>query len=312
MASSVEKIKRGIAGYARGEGLAPRPPQRDIYTDIPVGDIDPDSEQPRVDLGDLEELKSSIRQFGLIQPIIVRPVEETRRFVLVVGERRYTATRELGLPTIKAIVRTIDEHERLYLQVIENVQRKDLNALEEAESYQRLMSEFDLTQEEVAAKVGKSQPAVSQTLRVLDLPEAIRAEYKTSYTVPKSLLLEVVRQASGKEQWALWERVKTGEVSVFQARRLRKVSADGPVEDAPPSPPQQKPTQFRFAAKDKTVSGVVTFQSGGADTKDLIQVLQTWVRDLKKGLAAGEQDDHPDGERQQTQNTEQVVKGSER
>jgi len=312
MASSVEKIKSGIAGYARGEGLAPRLPQRDIYTDIPVADIDPDPEQPRIDLGDLEELKSSIRQFGLIQPIIVRPVEETRRFVLVVGERRYTATRELGLPTIKAIVRTIDEHERLYLQVIENVQRKDLNALEEAESYQRLMSEFDLTQEEVAAKVGKSQPAVSQTLRVLDLPVAIRAEYKTSYIVPKSLLLEVVRQASGKEQWALWDRVKTGEVSVFQARRLRKVSADGPVEDAPPSPPQQKPTQFRFTAKDKTVSGVVTFQSGGADMKDLIQVLQTWVRDLKKEFAAGEQDGHPDGEQPQTQSAEQVVKGSER
>ena len=110
MAGPVEQIKRGIQGYARGEGVSPRAPQqqRDTYTDIPLAEIDPDPQQPRVDLGNLDELKSSIDQFGLIQPIIVRPVEETRRFMLVAGERRYTAAKELGLSTIKAIVRSVD------------------------------------------------------------------------------------------------------------------------------------------------------------------------------------------------------------
>ncbi len=298
MAGQLEEVARGIQAFARGEEQAPaaRRPVMDTYTEVKLEDIDPDPDQPRKDLGDLEELKASISQVGVIQPIIISPVEETRRFRLLAGERRFAAAKALGMRTIKAIVRSIEEQERLYVQVIENIQRKDLNALEEAESYRRLMEEFGLRQEEVAEKVGKSQPAISQTLRVLDLPEEIKAEYKHAYTVPKTLLLEVVRQPSPERQRALWERVKTGELSIVQARRERKGKTQGQ-EEAPRSP-----TRFSFATKDNSVFGAITFRDGSADKRELLRVLQAWAHEVGREITAEQQEEAPaPGDRMETE-----------
>jgi len=136
---------------------------------ISVGSIVPSPLQPRKDFerDALQELIDSIRQHGIIQPLIVR--QAGARFELIAGERRWRAAQELGLPTVPAIVRTASDLQVLELSLIENLQRADLNPIEEAQGYARLANEFGMRQEDIAVKVGRSRAAVANALRLLDL-----------------------------------------------------------------------------------------------------------------------------------------------
>lgn len=137
--------------------------------------IDPNPHQPRQHFGhaELEELIASIKAHGILQPLIVSP-GANGRYVLVVGERRLRAAEIAGLASVPALVRTATDQERLELALVENIQRQDLNPLEEAAGYQRLHDEFGLTQDEVAKRVGKSRAQVANTMRLLGLPRAIQ------------------------------------------------------------------------------------------------------------------------------------------
>ena len=141
---------------------------------LPIHAIDPNREQPRrsFDEDALNELAQSIRAVGVIQPIIVAPNGE--RFTIIAGERRYRASRLAGLEEIPAIVRDWDEQTRLEAALIENLQRDDLNPIEEAMGVRRLMDEAGLTQEKAAERLGKSRPAVANLLRLLTLPDVVR------------------------------------------------------------------------------------------------------------------------------------------
>jgi ParB family transcriptional regulator, chromosome partitioning protein len=142
--------------------------------EISVGKIKSNPWQPRTnfDKEKLQELVDSIREHGIIQPLIVTKVNTG--YQLVAGERRLKAARILGMFRVPVIVRDIDDMKKLELAVIENVQRSDLNILEESEAYNRLMEEFSLTQEEVAKKVGKSRSTIANILRLRDLPASIK------------------------------------------------------------------------------------------------------------------------------------------
>jgi ParB family chromosome partitioning protein len=130
--------------------------------------------QPRKRFADheLEELVESIRQYGIIQPLIV--TERNGDFELIAGERRLRSAKALNLPTVPVIVREADEQEKLELALIENIQREDLNPVETALAFRKLIDEFNLSQEELAVRVSKSRPAVTNTLRLLNLPEEIQ------------------------------------------------------------------------------------------------------------------------------------------
>jgi ParB family chromosome partitioning protein len=136
---------------------------------ISLANIVPSTFQPRKDFGReaLQELIDSIRQHGIIQPLIVR--QAGTRFELIAGERRWRAAQEVGLASVPAIVRTANDLEVLELSLIENLQRADLNPIEEAQGYARLVNEFGMRQEDVALKVGRSRAAVANALRLLDL-----------------------------------------------------------------------------------------------------------------------------------------------
>ncbi len=142
--------------------------------DIPVGDIDPNLSQPRKKFDDdaLLALSDSIRHSGVISPILV--AKDGARYTLIAGERRWRASRLAGLDTIPAIVRDWDEVKRQEAALIENIQREDLNAIEEARGISRLMEECALTQEAVAERLGRSRPAVANLLRLLNLPKRIQ------------------------------------------------------------------------------------------------------------------------------------------
>ena len=160
--------------------------------EVPVETIAPNPHQPRsyFDEEALATLTASVAELGVLQPVLVREVEEDR-FELIAGERRWRAAKRAGLPTIPVVVRSVDEVLSLEQALVENLHREDLNPLEEAAAYQQLMEDFDLTQEQVAQKVGKSRSAVANTLRLFQLPPSIQrlvAENQLSAGHAKALL----------------------------------------------------------------------------------------------------------------------------
>ncbi len=142
-------------------------------------DIAPNSQQPRKEFRaeELDELVASIREIGLLQPIVVRPIPgatEAPRFELIMGERRLRATKQLGLATIPAVIKNTADEDMLRDALLENLHRANLNALEEASAYQQLLADFGITQDELANRIGRSRPQITNTLRLLKLPASIQ------------------------------------------------------------------------------------------------------------------------------------------
>lgn len=144
--------------------------------EIPVGSIIPNPHQPRVhfDEESLSELAASVREIGVLQPILVRPLDNGQ-YELVAGERRWRAARRAGLAVVPAVIRTTDDLGSVERALVENLHRQDLTPLEEASAYQQLVEDFSMTHEQVASRVGKSRSAVTNTLRLLSLPAAIQS-----------------------------------------------------------------------------------------------------------------------------------------
>lgn len=155
---------------------------------IPIDQIRPNPHQPRKDFSQegLEELAESIREHGIIQPLIVTKVGSI--YQIITGERRWRAAKIIMFKTIPAIVRNVERHKYLELALIENIQRKNLNAIEEAFAYKRLIDEFNITQDELARRVGKSRPVITNAIRLLSLPQEIQKaviEEKISFTTAR-------------------------------------------------------------------------------------------------------------------------------
>ena len=154
---------------------APAPaPSRTPFT-LPIAHLRPGPFQPRTMFEDIDSLIDSIRQFGLLQPILVRPVQgDPNAYEIIAGERRWRAAQQAQLHDVPVVVRPFDNLEALQIALIENLQRTDLTAIDEARGYERLRAEFNQTQEDIAEKVGKSRPHVANTLRLLDLPHDVQ------------------------------------------------------------------------------------------------------------------------------------------
>jgi ParB family chromosome partitioning protein len=167
------------SGLGRGLGaLIPTEVVTDRTSDlaeIAVSSIDPNPAQPRGHFDEelLAALAASIRELGILQPVLVRPVDGGR-YQLIAGERRWRAAKRVGLQTVPALIRTVADQSSLEQALVENLHRQDLNPLEEAAAYQQLVEGFGLTHDEVAARVGKSRAAVSNTLRLFQLPPSIQ------------------------------------------------------------------------------------------------------------------------------------------
>jgi len=212
-------------------------------TEVPLSAIVPNPDQPRRDMDrdSIEELAASIREHGVLQPVIVQPLPDGR-YQLVAGERRWRAARVARLASVPAIVRQVTEEERLELALVENVQREDINAVDEAMAYRALMERFGMTQEEVARRVGKSRTAVANTLRLLTLEEAIldglrqgkisEGHARALLMAPASARGEIYRRAV-RAGWSVREVERAARAAV---REEAQPSADVSRETLPADP----------------------------------------------------------------------------
>lgn len=165
-------LKRGL-GRGLGALIGDDPAERGAVKEIEISLIRPNPDQPRknFDREKLEELAGSIREHGVVQPVVVR--RQGEHYELVAGERRWRAASLAGLKTVPAVVKDLTEAQTMEIALIENLQREDLNPVEEAEAYRRLIQEFGLTQEDLARRLGKSRPQISNTLRLLGLSRPV-------------------------------------------------------------------------------------------------------------------------------------------
>jgi len=214
-----------VAKKALGRGLESLIPRkvleerRGVAQQIPLGKIKPNPFQPRRTFRseELQDLVSSIQERGVLQPILVR--KKADHWELIAGERRFRACQRLGLLTIPAMEMTVADVESLELALVENLQRSDLDIMEEAEGYRRLKEEFGLTQEQVAQKVGKDRATVANTLRLLSLPSEVRA-LVSSGRLSAGHARAIAALDSPAEQKRMADKIAAMELSVRDAERL--------------------------------------------------------------------------------------------
>jgi ParB family chromosome partitioning protein len=236
------------SGLGRGLGaLIPDDAQEELgasFQELPLDSIVPNPFQPREEFDEagIASLADSIEQVGVLQPVLVRPDGEGA-YQLIAGERRWRASRQAGLTMIPAIVREIRDVSALEQAVVENLHRQDLNALEEAAAYQQLIDDFGFTQEQLAQRVGKSRPSVTNTLRLLNLPPAIQGlliDGRLAAAHARALLSVEDRA----EQQRLAETAVEEGWSVRQVEAAVKAGAPAPPKaeaDTPPEPGTTRP-----------------------------------------------------------------------
>jgi ParB family chromosome partitioning protein len=219
-------LGRGLGALIPPGAAEHKTPNGVGYREIPVASIQPNPYQPRdaFDEETIGALADSIREVGLLQPVLVRPAGDG--FELIAGERRWRAARRVGLQSIPALVRETDDNAALEQALVENLQREELNPIEEAAAYQQLIEDFHLTHEQVAARVGKSRAAISNTLRLMQLPPSIQRSVRE-----RQLTMGHARALLGTPdrafQEALAKRIVKDDLSVRQVEDAVRARNDG-------------------------------------------------------------------------------------
>ncbi len=201
-------------------------------TSVPVEAIRPNSRQPRraFDEESLAELAGSVREFGVIQPLVVRPLSEGE-YELIAGERRLRAAKLAGLDEVPVTIRPAGAQASLEIAIIENVQREDISPMDRARAYKRLIEEFGLVQEDVAERVGKSRASVANTVRLLRLPEPVQEALETG-AISEGHARAIMMAEGEAAQAALFRRIVKEGLSVRQAEALARRAAKAPEPEA--------------------------------------------------------------------------------
>jgi ParB family transcriptional regulator, chromosome partitioning protein len=227
--------RRGGLGRGLAALIPPGEQQNATLVELPVDAVSPNARQPRevFDEEELEGLATSIRDMGLLQPIVVRPLEEDR-YELVAGERRLRAAKLAELETVPAVVRHTDDADLLKEALVENIHRVQLNPLEEAAAYRQLLDDFSFTQDELAGRLGKSRPAISNALRLLSLPPGVQRRVAAGVlSAGHAKALLAVSGAQAQERLA--ERIVAEGFSVRGTEELVRLRLlDEEAEDPPP------------------------------------------------------------------------------
>jgi ParB family chromosome partitioning protein len=247
---------------------------------LSISAIEPDPRQPRSSMGDMAELVASIRDKGVLEPILVRPIsgsglpgEPSHR--IISGERRFHAADQAGLIEVPVIEMEVGEEEALEIALVENLQRKDLTPFEEAEGYQSLADRHGYSHEQIADAVGKSRSVVTEALSLLRMPPRARTAVQALGIQSRSTVLEILKAAKDEEEMvSLLEQVAQSGLNRDDIR-ARSRSRRGPRKQ------RAKPYVFKFRAPDKTYSLSMSFRKSTVDKDDLIGALEKILNDLR-------------------------------
>ncbi|HUZ46691.1 MAG TPA: ParB/RepB/Spo0J family partition protein [Terriglobia bacterium] len=236
---------------------------------ISIQEIQPYADQPRKDRGDLRGLTESVREKGVLEPLLVRRYPKSGKYLIISGERRYFAARAAGLSEVPCIEKDADDVETLELALIENMQRKDLTPFEEADGVQALGDRFGLTHEEIARKIAKSRSSVTELLSLRMIPDEIKAICIENGVISKSQLLQVARQPSEAKMREVIRRFAQGTLNRDQARQERN--------------PDKKPREaaFRFIPPTKDFRLTLQFRKGSVEREQVIAALRRVIETLE-------------------------------
>jgi len=229
---------------------------------IPIDKLAPNPLQPRVEIGDLSELVLSIREKGVLEPLLVRPSDVGGRFMIISGERRYRASLEVGLAELPCIEMDVDDREVAEISLIENLQRKDLTAFEEADGLLALAKRFGYKHDEIAKKLGKARTSVTETISIASIPPDVRDLCRRADISSKSMLLQVVRQPTDEEMRDFVHKVGASGLTRDQAREVRQGK-----------PARAKGYSYKYDDPDQEWSLTIVFRNPGATTEEVREAL---------------------------------------
>jgi len=238
---------------------------------ILVEKLEPNPLQPRGEMGDLQELVASVKEKGVLEPLLVRPSQVGGRYMIISGERRYRAAIEAGLREVPCIEMDVDDREVAEIALIENLQRKDLTPYEESEGLLALVERFGYTHEMVAQKVGKSRSSVTETLTIAALPPEVREQCRAASINSKSLLLQVARQSDQQTMLDFVKRIAAQGLNRDEARKARKKKQE-----------RAQPFIYRYQAPTKDFTIEVKFRRSSVEHDELMNAIRTALEELGK------------------------------
>ena len=233
--------------------------------------LDPNPHQPRQVMGDLSELMASVAEKGIIEPLVVRP--RGGRYQIIAGERRYHAAVQVGLREVPVVIREVDDVEVMEIALVENLQRKDLTAFEEADALQQLAQRCGYTHEDMARKLGRSRTAVTEALSLNNMPDEVRNLCRLADITARSTLLQIVRQSDPKKMMALVEKLAGQGETTRQAVR----------DELKPKAARRKFFVFAFKPPTKTFDLRLSFRKSKVEKDEIIEALENIIRELRAG-----------------------------
>lgn len=237
---------------------------------IPIDRLDPNPDQPRTEVGDLTELTASIREKGVLEPLLVKPM--MGRWMIIAGERRWRAATAAGLTELPCIEMDVDDSAVAEIALIENMQRKDLTPWEEADGLRALCERFGYTHEDVARKVGKSRSTVTEALSIASIPSSIREICRACEITSKSLLLQIVRQPDDESMRTMAEQIASEGLTRDGARKARRAFVD--------PTGASEPYVYRYEAPGREFKVEVKFRKSNISAEELFEALNAAAQNI--------------------------------
>jgi ParB family chromosome partitioning protein len=250
---------------------------RSVGKTIPINKIEPNPEQPRVEIGDLTELTDSVKEKGVLEPLLVKP-NHNGTWMIIAGERRWRAANLAGLSEVPCIELDLDEKSIAEIALIENMQRKDLTVWEEADGLAFLTERFGYKHEEIAKKISKSRTTVTESLTIAGLPDDIRKRCREANINAKSTLLEIARQFDEQAMHTFLDNIEKKSLNreqVRQAARPVKEKTNSKIESSETSTKNPKnKNSFQFISEENDFVLEISFKGNEFETKDVLRALK--------------------------------------
>jgi len=238
---------------------------------IPIDKIDPNPQQARNELGEIHELMASIKEKGILEPILVRP--RRGRYEIIAGERRYIASKRLGLTEMPAIEKNVEDNEAMEIALIENLQRKDLDFFEEADGLQSLADVYGYNHQQIAQKIGKARSTITETLNLGKIPKDIRELCKEYHITSRSTLIEIAKQKNKEDMESL--------IQFIQDRDLRREDTRELSKRLKGSEKRPKRFVYNYRPKNSDYKIRIEFRKKEITKDDIIKILEEVLSNLK-------------------------------